>query len=88
MAEAETDRSDPRTYSVDPETVVAVYLDGTLRPAWENKVYPEGYYHSERCADVARTWFLEIKQERPAVTAKELDWDSPYHCEVCEESIT
>lgn len=80
--------SAPQTYGVHPESVVAVRLQGTLRQPWVDKVYPYGYYHHEKCAEVARTWFESITEEDPHVLALELDWNQPYHCEVCEESIT
>ena len=87
MTEKTSDTSRPEHYGVDPESVVAVYLEGKLKPHLEERYYPEGYFHPA-CADTARSWFLNVTTDHPAIKARELNWNDPYHCEVCEESIT
>lgn len=85
----EYNEDDPRHYGVDPEAIVACYFEGTLTPELtaEGQAYPEGFYHKE-CESEARRMFTELTVEKPSIEASELNWSHPYHCDVCEESIT
>lgn len=89
MTIPDEDRSDPSTYGVDPEEIVACYFEGTLTPELvkEGRAYDFGYYH-KACESAARRMFVELAVEKPSIEASALDWSSPYHCDVCEESIT
>jgi hypothetical protein len=89
MPETEYAASDPRHYGVDPEEIVACYFEGTLTPELvaEGRAYDWGYYH-KACESAARQMFTTLAVEKPSIEASELDWSQPYHCDVCEESIT
>jgi hypothetical protein len=84
--------SDPRFYGVDENAVVAVRVEGVLKEGSDKDAVEALGYEAEHfhpgCAEAGQALFATISEVDTAVRAFELDWSSPYHCEVCQESIT
>lgn len=84
--------SDPEWYGVASTDVVAARIEGELlehsdKDAIENLGYEAEIVH-KACLDGGLALFRKVTEVDSKVLAGELDWAQPYHCQVCEESIT
>jgi len=84
--------SDPQWYGVDPSDQVAARIEGIRAEhsdadAIEKLGYEVELVH-KACLNGGLALFSEVHEVDSRVLAAELDWASPHHCEVCEESIT
>jgi hypothetical protein len=84
--------SDPEFYGVDRTDEVAARIEGELaehsdRDAIENLGYEVELVH-KGCLNEGLSLFKHVTEVDSRVQAGELDWNSPHHCEVCQESIT
>lgn len=84
--------SDPQFHGREEREVVAVRVEGILKENSDADAVRElgsavETFHPQ-CATEGIALFKEIHDVDMEVLAFELDWSQPYHCEVCQESIT
>ena len=84
--------SSPEYYGHDSTEVVACRIEGELlensdQDALDNLGYEVEMVH-KGCLTGGLAMFREVTDVDSRVQAGELDWAQPYHCEVCQESIT